>query len=219
MLGIDTSGERGLVGLMEENEILSEISFDAKMRHGERLFAEIENVLAAAGRESHQLQSIAVVLGPGSFTGLRIGLAAAKGLAQSLGIGVVGVPSVNLYASASAHIEAPRVVILPDRKDWVYGALYDGIDCRIELKVYSLDELLTLMNDQKDAELGLVAVGPGAEHHKEFFESNSFSVAPSEFNYASMRGVGELARDIATRDGTQALYKIEPIYFQPAMQN
>jgi len=78
--------------------------------HGERLLASVEGVLDRAGIELDDLAAIAVGIGPGSFTGLRIGLAAAKGLAFGLGTPIVGVATAEALARASGH--AGRVVVV-----------------------------------------------------------------------------------------------------------
>ena len=84
LLALDTATPAGSVAVEESGRILSLRTFDAARGHSRRLFVEIDAALADAGRERSQIDGVAVTIGPGSFTGLRIGMSTAKGLCYGL---------------------------------------------------------------------------------------------------------------------------------------
>jgi len=136
VLALDTSTEEAVVALGDAHGTpLAEERWRAGHLHGERLLGSIERVLDAAATTLEGLGAIAVGLGPGSFTGLRVGLAAAKGLAFGLGIPVVGIATP--LALGAADIGAPSaegdasaegeliVVLLPAGPNGRYRALVE----------------------------------------------------------------------------------------------
>src|SRR5574341_1913357 len=98
VMGIETSTMQGGVALVSEQGLLSEYLLNVKATHTERLLPSIDQVLRDAGNTLDQVEGLAVAVGPGSFTGLRIGLSTAKGLAAAAGTPLVGVPSLRALA-------------------------------------------------------------------------------------------------------------------------
>ncbi|NLJ80868.1 MAG: tRNA (adenosine(37)-N6)-threonylcarbamoyltransferase complex dimerization subunit type 1 TsaB, partial [Firmicutes bacterium] len=97
VLGIDTSTLTGGVALLRSGHLLGESVLNIRTTHSERLLPALEKLLADAEVETGDLDGVAVVTGPGSFTGLRIGVATAKGLAYALGCSVAGVTTLEAY--------------------------------------------------------------------------------------------------------------------------
>lgn len=108
ILGIETSTRAAGVALISDEKILAEISQESKLYHSENLLPQIEEVLRIANVE--KVDAVAVSIGPGSFTGLRIGLAAAKALAYAWQIKIIGVPTLHAIA---AHFPKSSAMILP----------------------------------------------------------------------------------------------------------
>ena len=103
ILVLDTATRRPVVALAaDDGTLLGERTWESKHRHGEELLARLDEVLAEARANRHDLTSVVVGTGPGSFTGLRIGLATAKTIAYALGIQIVGVSSTRALALAAA---------------------------------------------------------------------------------------------------------------------
>jgi tRNA threonylcarbamoyladenosine biosynthesis protein TsaB len=128
VLALSTSTPQGSVAVVEDGpggpRVLGAASYEDLRGHAERLFAAIDAALAAAGLGREAIGALACDVGPGSFTGVRVGVSAAKGIALALGIGVVGVGSLEAMAAASG---APRVVPMLDaKKDEVFAAVYDA---------------------------------------------------------------------------------------------
>ncbi len=114
ILAIDTATEEALVGLGTVDGALVAVDrWTAGYRHGEELLRRIEGLLGSAGVGRAGLTAIAVGTGPGAFTGLRVGLATAKGLAHGLGLPIVGIAtSTALVASArAAGVEGPILLV------------------------------------------------------------------------------------------------------------
>ncbi len=118
LLAIDTSGARLQLGLMTADDVLTDV--EARERgHAEILFDRIAALLKRAGLDYADLTRIAVITGPGSFSGLRIGLSAARGLGLALSVPVIGVPRL-LALSLSAKGSGPVGVIVDARRGEAY---------------------------------------------------------------------------------------------------
>ncbi|MHB8765940.1 MAG: tRNA (adenosine(37)-N6)-threonylcarbamoyltransferase complex dimerization subunit type 1 TsaB, partial [Deferrisomatales bacterium] len=126
LLAIDTADLSAGVAVAVDGEVRAEVCQPSRFRHAERLFLLIEAALAAAGAEKQHLACVAVTRGPGSFTGLRVGVATAKGLALALGIPVVGVSTLRALARGASPFPGLVVPVLDARKRQVYAAAYDG---------------------------------------------------------------------------------------------
>lgn len=98
VLGIDTSTSCGSVGLIDDDSIIAEYHLNIAVTHSERLLGAIEFVLREARCTMEDLDGWAISLGPGSFTGLRIGVSTIKGLAFATQKPVAGVPTLDVLA-------------------------------------------------------------------------------------------------------------------------
>jgi tRNA threonylcarbamoyladenosine biosynthesis protein TsaB len=125
ILALDTSTPAGSVALVEAERVVAARYFDAGAQHGQRLFAEIDQVLKAAEVPIKAIQAVAASEGPGSFTGLRIGLSAAKGLCLAGDKPLVLVPTLEALAARLPFARFPVCGVLDARKGEVYAALYD----------------------------------------------------------------------------------------------
>ena len=110
ILGIDTSTIVSSVALIDNNKVLAELNVQHKLTHSEMLMPNIDTLLKLGSVNKCDLTAIAVSIGPGSFTGLRIGLATAKALAYALKIPIVGVSSLE---ALSYNFILPLIYIIP----------------------------------------------------------------------------------------------------------
>jgi len=124
VLALDTSHQAGGAALAQGDRILAEVLLDVPVTHSRRLLGVLDFILEQAGVEREQLQGLAVTLGPGYFTGLRIGLATAQGLALGLGLKVAGVSSLRLLAQAAAPGRDPVWAVADARRGLVYAAAF-----------------------------------------------------------------------------------------------
>jgi tRNA threonylcarbamoyladenosine biosynthesis protein TsaB len=125
VLGIETSSRRGSVALVDGGRVLARATHAELNAHAEQLRPLLERVLGDAGVEKSTLERVAVGIGPGSFTGVRVGVAFAQGIALGLGIPLVGVQSLRAMAEAApAARDEPRVPLLDARRGEVFAAAY-----------------------------------------------------------------------------------------------
>lgn len=124
ILGIETSTMTGSVAIIRGESLVAEFTLNTKTTHTERLLSAIDFVLQSAFMTIHDVDGIAVASGPGSFTGLRIGVTTAKSLAYSIQKPVVGISSLDALASQFLHSERLICPILDARKKEVYTAFY-----------------------------------------------------------------------------------------------
>lgn len=112
ILAIDTSTQWMGIALYDGSQVLYEKIWRTSRRHTVELAPAIQSAMSESGVENNSLKAVAVALGPGSFTSLRIGLAVAKGLALALHIPIVGIPSLDITASGQNPSENPLICVL-----------------------------------------------------------------------------------------------------------
>lgn len=124
ILGVETSSRTGSAAIVSETSILSFSLLNIEMTYSERLMPTVDEVLRAASLSLNQLDGFAVSIGPGSFTGLRVGLSTIKGLAFATGKPVAAVPTLEALAWNLPFSSFPVCPMMDARKDEVYAALY-----------------------------------------------------------------------------------------------
>jgi tRNA threonylcarbamoyladenosine biosynthesis protein TsaB len=124
VLGIDTSTACGSIGLVHDESVISEYLLNLSVTHSERLLDAIDLVLRKAHHALGDLDGFAISLGPGSFTGVRIGVSTVKGLAYAVQKPVVGVSTLEVLASQVSPTPYLICPIIDARKGEVYSAFY-----------------------------------------------------------------------------------------------
>ncbi len=124
LLALDTSTDWASVALYDGRAVLAEETWRAQRRHGDELFPAIERLLSSARVGLAAVDRVAVATGPGSFTGLRVAIAAAQGIARGAGASLVGVSTLDVLAYPHAPSKQRTCPLLPaGRTDW-YAAFY-----------------------------------------------------------------------------------------------
>ncbi len=126
LLAIDTSTRQASIALYDAGQrvLLCEQSWHSANRHTEELMPAISTLLHLAGLTPDALTAVGVAIGPGSFTGLRVGLAAAKGLALARGLSLVGVPTLDVTAYPHQSQPVPVIAVAQAGRGRVYWAPY-----------------------------------------------------------------------------------------------
>ena len=124
ILVIDTSGPVCGTAVMDENKVYSEFASQNKNTHSTSLMPMVEAALNAAGTEIGDLDAVAAVTGPGSFTGVRIGVATAKGLAHGAGLACIPVDALEALAVSAGEFDGIVCPIQDARAGQVYGAAF-----------------------------------------------------------------------------------------------
>ena len=141
ILAMDTATIVSSVAVATKERVLAELTAETRFTHSETLVVNIEEVLRLADVKREELSAVAVSLGPGSFTGLRIGLAAAKAIAYALSIPLVGVPTLEVLAAAFPSPGAVVAPLIDAQKGNAYFSLYryteQGLACEKEVSVSS----------------------------------------------------------------------------------
>jgi tRNA threonylcarbamoyladenosine biosynthesis protein TsaB len=171
ILGLDTTTRSGSAAVLRDGEVLSDVSGDPALAHGQRLPADIGRALDAAGVSLDEVALLAVVAGPGSFTGLRIGIASIQGLAFSRGLAVVPVSALDALGRLTLRAADGRALVaswIDALRGEVFAALYDGSVDRPLLAPSSAPPAATL--EAWAAPIGarpVVFAGDGAVRYRE----------------------------------------------------
>src|SRR5262250_2332144 len=124
LLAVESATLSGGAALLDGDRLLGEITLNIAITHSERLLAAVDRLLGDCGMAPADLEGLAVSVGPGSFTGLRVGLATVKGLAMAPDLPVAPVPTLDALAARLPFADAPVCPILDARKGEVYLSLY-----------------------------------------------------------------------------------------------
>jgi tRNA threonylcarbamoyladenosine biosynthesis protein TsaB len=218
ILGIDTSTSCGAIGLIDGEEVLSDTLLNIPVTHSERLLGAIEFVLREARCSIGDVDGWAISLGPGSFTGLRIGVSTAKGLAFATGKPVVGVSSLDALASQVSPTASLICPILDARKKEVYTAFYrygEGgfLGRQSDYQALRPEDLVRKIKEQT------IFVGDGVRTYRDFLLHSlpflaTFPAAPLHVSHGSM--VATLGSELLKKGEHLNLSTFSPIYIRPS---
>jgi tRNA threonylcarbamoyladenosine biosynthesis protein TsaB len=206
ILAIDCAGAEMKVGLRFGGDRMVKASVEASRAHSALIMRSIQSIMESAGCSVKDLNAIVVCTGPGSFTGLRIGIACAKGMAVGLGIPVVGVNLFELAAYKLKNESEAVKVLVPFKKGSYFLA---------EVKRGAADLSNILAIEEKDLERhlnGSVAAVMGRDYKEEFL-SNTRLVDRSRTNYDATELI-YLGIEKLNRNEVEDLAKLEPLYVQ-----
>lgn len=133
LLAVDTTGELGSLALLEDDRVVEEILLEAPQGFGHIVFDRVAGLLERHGLKIGAIDCFASASGPGSFTGVRIGLTAVKGLAETMAKPAVAVS--NLQALAWFGTAPLRATLIDARRGEVYGAVYDSSLCAVGAEI------------------------------------------------------------------------------------
>lgn len=218
VLGIDTSTSCGSVGLVDDGEVIADYLLNISVTHSERLLGAIELVLKEARCHIENIDGWAIALGPGSFTGLRIGVSTVKGLALATGKPAVGISTLDVLAfqiPTTPHLICP---ILDARKQEVYTAFY-RFEKENTLKRLSPYQTLRPKDLAKNIKEPTIFLGDGVKTYKNFLKNSLsslaiFSPACLHFSHGSM--VAGLGSDLLREGKSLDLSTLVPIYIRPS---
>lgn len=210
ILGIDTSTNVGSVAIYSDTKgTLGEISVNINKTHSENIMVMIDELFKLTNTTINDIDKIAVSIGPGSFTGIRIGVAVAKGLASATNCKIVGVNELDIIAGNSTSNECEICSIIDARKERGYYCTFkyeNGI--LKQLEDYKVGELREFLETRK--EIRTVYLGDGAINYKNLISNivgENGLFAPKSLNLPRASVVAELGIN-----GEDNLYTMEPIY-------
>jgi tRNA threonylcarbamoyladenosine biosynthesis protein TsaB len=227
VLAVDTATAIGSVALVEGSEVRAELAARVSAKHGETLLPNVARVLEEAGVRVEDVGLLAVGIGPGSFTGLRVGLATMKGLALARGTPLVGVSSLRVLARGAGP--GPRVVValLDAHKNEVFAAAFseDTEGALVErvapFHAGPADAAARLLAGLADNALPLVLVGDAPAALRAPLEAalvaagRTLEPAPEGVDFPSAAALAREAEHLYARQGADATGALEPLYVRP----
>ena len=216
VLAIDTSSNVATVAVMEDELLLGEYILNHKKTHSQKIMTMIEQILSELELNVQDIDIFAAAIGPGSFTGLRIGVATVKALAHATGKPVVSVGTLEALAYNVPYAEHIIVPIMDARRDNVFTASYiwdEGFKEIGEPEAISIDECLESCGEFLDT----IFVGDGVKVHREYIKEKLGDKAifpPANALNSRASSVAALALDKAKRGETQSYLEMKPYYIR-----
>lgn len=218
ILALDSSGLVASAAVLEDDILLGEYTINHKKTHSQTLLPMIDTIVQMLELDLATVDAIAVAAGPGSFTGLRIGAATAKGLGLALGKPLVGVPTVDALAYNIGVTDRIICPMMDARRNQVYTGIYCYTDGMLDVlrpqEAVSVTELAGTLN-----EIGqeVVLLGDGVpvylEQLKELLEI-PYSTAPAHLNRQRASAVGALAGIYLKEGRAQSAEEMVPEYLR-----
>ena len=210
ILSIDTSSSNCATALLEDDKLIDENSLNNGKTHSENLIPLIDELLKRNNLGFNEIGLISVSIGPGSFTGIRIGIASIKAIAQVHNIKIAGVTSLETLARID---ESPRnkVCLIDCKNDQVYFAAFDK-DYNL-IDDYKADDINNLLDTLKKFE-GSVFIGDGAIFHKELLQNNIKNISILENAMQTAENTGKIGYKKLLENSLYNADTIVPFYIR-----
>ena len=217
ILALETSAKSVSAAVTENGAVLASAYQNRGLTHSVTLMPLIDGMLHTAGLSLDDIGLIAAANGPGSFTGLRIGVSAAKGLAWAKELPCCGVSTLAAMARTAADFQGLIIGAMDARRQQIYHALFRGENSRV-LRVtqdcaVSLEELASLLRDMPEEKL---VVGDGAALCADYLSTAGIScrMADEHHRMQSAVGVALCAEEMAAQGETVTAQHLEPVYLR-----
>lgn len=218
LLSIDTATRISGLALHQGENLVAESFLHTAKTHSERLMPMILQILQNAGISFAELDAVAVAEGPGSFTGLRIGMATAKGIAQVRSIPLLGINTLDALAQCALGFDGLVAPILDARKNEVYTALYRSNAQSVGLTGdYRAVEPAILARELKDMETRVLFLGDAVQAYRGLILDILGPQAvflPDRLSLPRASHVGALAAQRLARGEADDLYELKPFYIR-----
>jgi len=218
ILGIDSSGLVASAAIADEKNIIAEFTVNNKQTHSQTLLPMIEKVVDMSGIELEQIDAIAIAAGPGSFTGLRIGSATAKGIGLALKKPVVSVPTLEGLAYRVSVFDGIICPIMDARRNQVYTGIYKmdkgNLVCLSEQKAVDIHEI---MEELEKYDEKVIFLGDGVEVQRETIEKEfkkKYCFAPIHLSKQSAAAVAVLGDIYFNQGKAEDAAEHKPIYLR-----
>jgi tRNA threonylcarbamoyl adenosine modification protein YeaZ len=217
VLSLDSSTEVASCAIIEDGKLLGEITYNNEKQHSVILMPMIDNLLTTLRMDLKDLDGFVVAKGPGSFTGLRIGMSTVKGLSFGIDKPCIAVSSLDSLAYNLAFADGLICPILDALRDNVYTRLFlcENGDLKplSDYKVISVEELVSEISKQNKK---VYFVGDGIYKHRDKLSSllpNAF-FAPAHLNLTRASALGELGLKLLNSGTAEDLNTVAPIYLR-----
>jgi tRNA threonylcarbamoyladenosine biosynthesis protein TsaB len=213
ILALETSTREGSVAVLDDQRVLGEAPLEPSQRTAQAFAPAIARQLAAVGWTPTDVQLVAVTVGPGSFTGLRIGVTAAKTFAYAVGAEIVGVNTLEVIARQVPHDPPLVCSVLDAQRQQLFSATYrrENGDLRSVGQAAIVDQPHWLASLPAD----VVVTGPGLTRVLQQLPAGVV-VADQRFWNPQAATVGRLAGLDSRAGKRDDLWKLNPLYFRPS---
>lgn len=228
ILAIETSSRQGSVAIADTHGILSYRPFTGQLRHSTELFPTLQAMLGQVSAHPRQIQEVYLAVGPGSFTGIRMGLTIAKTLHLALGCKIVGVDSLDVIAANVPVEQIDDQVLIPlvdAKKDRFYIAVYQkgsiatwadqpipGLAKTVQDTIVTAEQLLDLA---AELQRPILLLGDGLLYHAKRVKGPQIEVMDQQYWSPSALNVFRLARLRAAQGLYDDPIELVPKYLMP----
>ena len=217
ILAIDTSTNVASCAIMDDEKLLGEFTVNDNITHSQKILPLISNTLSRCKIDISEIDVFAVADGPGSYTGLRIGVATINGLAQATHKQVVGVSSLQALAQSIVTSEKLIVPLINARRDRAFTAIYSSkhsFKTILEPQLLEMVELLEIL-DKKNQDI--IFIGEGTTIYKDMIIEKLGERAyftPKNLNVAKASSVAEISLEKVKLGETKTYFDLTPNYLR-----
>ena len=210
-LAFDTSTKYLSIALLDEGSVIAEYHEEAGIRHSEILIPTVKSLIEKAAWQIPDIELVCVGLGPGSFTGLRIGVAAVKGLAAVLGCKVIGVPTLDAIVLNYKGEELFVAPVLDAHKGKVYSSVYEHAGGQFnrstEYLLVTVEELTEEIPDRT------FFFGNAIDKYRDVLDRSDACVYSEEMDwYPRAADIGILGIEKFLKQGSDDPEQLDPLY-------
>ena len=217
ILGIDTSSMAASVAVIEDNKLICEYTINTKKTHSQKLMPMIENMLGLSDLNVREIDAIAVCEGPGSFTGLRIGMATAKAIAHVNDIPVIGVNSLEALAANMNLCDKKICSILDAQRNQVYTGRYQYEGTKlVEIKEIGIQQIDELLEELSQSGEQWILVGEAVYKYEDKIREISNIEIPAASNNVTKAGSLCSVAKVKFDEGKDIFdcYTVNPLYIR-----
>ena len=218
ILSIDSSTPVAGIAVSDDNKLLGEVMINTKNTHSEKLMPMVARLLDDLQMNIQQVEAVAVTCGPGSFTGLRIGMATAKGIVQGGGKKLIAIPTLDCLAQNLLHYSGIICPVMNAQKKQVYTAIYRSGEAHLErMSDYQAIEAEKLAGQLLELNEPVWFVGDGVEAFADVFASvlgDKCRLADGNTVLPRAGALAMLAAERAAQNQFDDLYQAELIYIR-----
>ena len=217
ILGIDTSSMAASVAVIEDNKLICEYTINTKKTHSQKLMPMIENMLGLSDLNVREIDAIAVCEWPGSFTGLRIGMATAKAIAHVNDIPVIGVNSLEALAANMNLCDKKICSILDAQRNQVYTGRYQYEGTKlVEIKEIGIQQIDELLEELAQSGEQWILVGEAVYKYEDKIREISNIEIPAASNNVTKAGSLCSVAKVKFDEGKDIFdcYTVNPLYIR-----
>lgn len=213
ILAVDTSTMMSSISILSNNKIIADYSVNVDQTHSEKLIISMKRLLEDVKMSISDIDLFTVAKGPGSFTGLRIGMTSIKAIAQALDKDIIGISTLEAMAFSILN-DANILAIIDARGNRYFSGLFKKVDGKLETvfeKILTEKEIINLLGEMDS----LTIVGEAIEKlPQEIIESSKVTIAPSSLNCAIGRNLCALAKIKYENGERDSYFDLTPNYLR-----